>query len=217
MMFTRSAQTLVITGLVLAACFSGSAGATSFGLPVKDGFSNCSKGWSTDSDRYVSLGCTGGTYRVLIKNPQRPQSSRVLFKKGVKALNVEADALYKAGTKNAAYGVSCWGSPEGGGYLFLVSPAAAWVILKWTNTAAPTDLAGSPKEHAIAGFSRVNRIRGECIGGGKKPTVLALYVNGKKIAAAEDRRGLKSFSGVGLTVLASRGGTDVRFDNFVAR
>jgi hypothetical protein len=154
----------------------------------------------------------------MIKNPGAPQSSRVFLSEGVPSLTVESDAGYLAGPKTAAYGVGCWATREQG-YIFAVTPGAAWAILKWDNGAAPpqTVLAASDTEHAIPGFSDSNRIRGECVGGGGKPTALALYVNEKKIGTAEDVAGPASFPGFGLSVFSTEAGADVEFDNFAAR
>jgi hypothetical protein len=45
-----------------------------------------------------------------------------------------------------------------------------------------------------------NRIRGVCVGGGRGPTRLVLYVNGERIAAGEDQDGLDAFPGFGFFV-----------------
>jgi hypothetical protein len=221
---TACPERLLILGLVLAASCSGCAepGKPS-GLPVKDDFSDCSTGWSMDADEFVSLSCTGGAYRVLIKNPLQPQNARIFFGEGVKSLNVEADATRRAGPRTVGndeflvYGVGCWRS-QVQGYVFLISPDGAWGIEKITTGAStPTTLAESAAPSAMPGLAKTNRIRGLCVGGGSEPTTLALYVNGKRIAVTRDRAGFDSFPGFGFFVYSSKNGADVRFDNLVAR
>jgi hypothetical protein len=220
----RVSERLLILVLVLAASVAGCAGGGKpSGLPVKDDFSNCSTGWSTDTDEFVSLSCTDDAYRVLIKNPLKPQNARIFFSKGVTALNVEADAARRAGPQKSSddellvFGVGCWASLVQG-YVFLISPDGAWGIEKITAGASlPTPLAESETSNAIPGFADTNHIRGVCVGGGREPTRLALYVNGQKVAAAEDRAGFDSFPGFGFFVFSSKGQTDIRFDNLVVR
>jgi hypothetical protein len=224
-MLTANPGRLLTLGFVLVAslvCGCAGPGKPS-GLPVEDAFSDCSKGWSTDTDEFVSLSCTDGGYRVLIKNPVQPQNARIFFGKSVKSLNVESDATRRAGPQTLGnneflvYGVGCWSS-QVQGYVFLISPDGALGIEKITTaTSTPTTLAESATPDAVPGLAKTNRIRGVCVGGGAKPTILAFYVNGKRIAAAEDRDGFDSFPGFGFFVFSSKRGADVRFDNLVAR
>jgi hypothetical protein len=218
-------KSLPILGFLLAASLvSGCAGSgTPTGLPVEDDFSDCSTGWSTDVDEFVSLSCADGSYRVLIKNPVKPQNARIFFSKGAESLNVEADATRRAGPQTVGsdeflvYGVGCWRS-QVQGYVFLISPDGAWGIEKiTTGTATPATLAESPAPKAIPGLRKTNRIRAVCVGGRPEPTTLSLYVNGKRIAVTEDRAGFHSFLGFGFFVFSSKNGADVRFDNLVAR
>ena len=221
----RARPEFLILGFLLAASVvSGCTGSgTPTGLPVEDDFSDCSTGWSTDTDEFVSLSCADGGYRVLIKNPVKPQNARIFFSKGAESLNVEADASRRAGPETVGsdeflvYGVGCWRS-QVQGYVFLISPDGAWGIEKiTTGTTTPATLAESPAPKAIPGLRKTNRVRAVCVGGGPEPTTLALYVNGKRIAVTEDPRGFDSFPGLGFFVYSSKNGADVRFDNLVAR
>ena len=189
LMRVSSLVRLLILGAVCAGSCAGCAGSEEpVALPVNDDFSDCSTGWSTDTDEFVSLTCTAGVYRVLIKNPELPQNARVFFSSGVKSLSVAADATRRAGPRTAsgseflAYGVGCWKS-RAQGYLFLLSPDGAWGIERVRGNRPSTALAGSETANAIPGLRRVNRIQGVCVGGGREPTRLVLYVNGKRMAA----------------------------------
>lgn len=206
---------LLNLGFVLAAfCSACSAPGGSNELPVTDDFSDCSR-WLTEDDELVSLGCVDGVYRILIKDSRAIQSAFISLSTAVEMVSVEADAAYETGPEGAGYGVSCGASEQG--YLFGVSPDGTWAIVKWTDGTATNLLAESGTEDAIEGFSEANRIRGECFGGGEKPTALALHVNGKTIATIEDPDGLTSFSEVSVWVVSDEAGTEVRFDNFAAR
>jgi hypothetical protein len=220
-MRSRLPERLLTLGLLVASSGCGESEKPS-ALPVNDDFSDCSTGWSTDRDAFVSLSCTAGAYRVLIKNPRLPQNARIFFDRGAKSLSVGADATRRAGPRTVgrggflAYGVGCWKSPTRG-YVFVISPDGAWGIEKVTGNRPPTPLAESETADAVPRLARTNRIRGICVSGGRQPTRLALYVNGKRLASAEDRAGFDAFPGFGFFVLSNKAGTDVRFDNLVAR
>jgi len=219
-------RAVVVVFLLALAAFVGSACAGSgvpTGLPVEDDFSDCSQGWSTDEDQFVALSCTDGDYRVLIKNSLKPQNARLFFSEGVPSLEVAADVTRRAGPRAVnidrflIYGLGCWASRQVG-YLFALSPDGAWGIERITSSASPpTLLAESATANAVPGLEHTNRIRAVCVGGGRRPTTLALYVNGKKIAVAKDPAGLDEFPGFGFFVASSKTGADVRFDNLVAR
>jgi len=205
---------LSVLGLVFAASLaSGCAGQDSApaGLHVEDDFSDCG-GWSTDQDEVASFSCVDGGYRILVTGDGLvSRSSGRTLSTSVNALSVEADASYRAGPTFALYGVACWAGEKG--YTFAVSPGGDWTISRDSPRAV---LAESDTEHAIAGLSDVNRIRGDCVGG-QDATALTLYVNGKRIATATDGDGTALFTAFGFFVLTARRGPDVRFDNVLAR
>src|SRR6184192_1726519 len=206
-MTARPERLLIIRFVLAASLLSGCAGSSHpSGLPVEDDFSNCSTGWSTDWDEFVSLSCTDGGYRVLIKNPVRPQNARIFFSKGVESLSVATGATRRAGPQTVGsdeflvYGVGCWRS-QVQGYVFLISADGAWGIEKITSgTSTPITLAESKGSGALPPLAKTNRIRGACGGGGSKPTTLALYVNGKRVVVTTDRAGFDIFRGFGYFV-----------------
>ncbi len=225
---TRRLQRILIATIVVAVsplvgCGGSSTGIPT-GLPVQDDFTDCSKGWPIRSDRFASLDCVEGSYRVQINDPRRPQNARIFFGEAPKSLKVESDATRYAGPplptiagdRFLYYGVGCWASRRMG-YVFIISRDGAWSIQKITNGASPpTSLARSNRTDAILRLPRTNRIRGVCVGGGSKATTLAFYVNDRKVAVATDPKGLDSFPGFGFFVNSTTSGTDVRFDNVVA-
>jgi hypothetical protein len=220
---------LVLAVLAAAALLSGCGSSSPHGvrLPFKDDFSGPTCAWSTKTDPSVALACTQGTYRVLVKRLGAAQNIRnFLTTEPVELLSVGAGAVERAGPKETSYGVTCWNSREKG-YAFVISPGGAWRILKLNLKADPpeTALAESSTATAIAGLG-MNRIRGDCRGewwpspDSPHPrwrTTLTLSVNGRRIAATSDADSALDFAGFGLFVAATRGGTEVRFDNVAAR
>src|SRR5215212_7096151 len=132
-----STQILVVPVLaVMASCGGGSTASSR--LPIKDDFSDCARGWSTDNDQSVTLKCTGGRYSFLVKEAG-PEYSRLFFKPSVEALSVEADATQGSGPKTFGdealelHGILCWGSGKTGsatGYFFGVTPDGHVGILR---------------------------------------------------------------------------------------
>jgi hypothetical protein len=224
---------LVLAILAAAALLSGcgsSPPSSEIRLPFKDDFSGPTCAWSTKTDPSVALACAQSTYRVLTKRPGAAQNIQSFLKtEPVELLSVAADAVQRAGPQRTSYGVSCWNSPDKG-YAFVISPGGAWRILKLNLKTKPpeTALAESSIATAIAGLGMTNRIRGDCVDEWWPPfqwtrphqdwvTKLTLSVNGRRIAATRDADFALDFVGFGLFVAATRGGTEVRFDNFAAR
>jgi hypothetical protein len=198
----------------------------------EDDFSDPASGWSTDDDEGVSLEYTEGGCRILVKQPGRENSRLILRPAGeplaVEAVSVEADATQRAGPRTFGvteefelHGVTCWGAEGeadrlGVGYKFVISPVGHYAILK-TSTGLTRSESLAEGDGDFGGFGATNRIRGECIAGGDRPTSLALYVDGVKVAEATDPDGPGGFPAIGLTVETSEGGTDVFFDNVSVR
>ena len=182
-----------------------------------DDFEGSCRQWSTDRDERVALSCSDGAYHILVRNPDRPQHSR-LFDDARARLSVEADVVLVEPRKLAfeAHGVSCWGSPTLG-YVFAVAPDASYAIVKQDVAAGKQQILKlGDTNRALAGISARNRIRGDCeaVAGGAR---LTLFVNGDRIATARDNAAPRSFIGFGLFVTTSERGTDVRFDNLLVR
>jgi len=183
-----------------------------------DDFSGPCDGWSTGRDERVVLSCARGAYRVLVRNPDRPQQSRLFEGRTRSTLSIEADAVLMRPRTGEfeVHGVSCWGSRTVG-YLFILSPDGSYAILKEdTATGRRTFLKKGQTDHALPGVGVRNRIRGDCRAR-RGVANLAMFVNGDRVAGARDRGGVRSFMGFGLFVGTSERGTDVRFDNVLVR
>jgi hypothetical protein len=236
-----------LTGFVISACVAGDAWAT-LGQPstmadtalckearsqytvgsgrrllqakasFADYFDGPCQGWSTDKDARVSLSCVDGAYRILVRNPDRPQHSRLFASDGQLALSVEADAVLVKPNRGEfeAHGVSCW-TTRSLGYLFVLAPDGSYAIIKGDPIGGTGRiLKQGQAEYALPGRGVRNRIRGDCqVADGDAR--LALYVNGDRVAAARDKSATKSFIGYGLFVATSERNTEVRFDNVLVR
>jgi hypothetical protein len=206
---------------------SAKSSAESADIFVQDDFSDPASGWPKDNGETALLDYGDGGYRILIKAPG-PRDARLSFGLPVEAVSIEADATERAGPYSSGqideyefHGVACWGA-EGEsddlelGYKFVLTPESHYGILRDDQsddglvTLAEGDLDS-------VGYGTTNRIRGDCTTGGGGSTVLVLYVDGRKIAQARDPDGPERFPAIGLTVETSEVGTDILFDNVLAR
>ena len=199
------------------------------GLPIQDDFSgDCD--WSDDEDENVSLGCTGGEYRVLFKSTEKmiehliPRRSE----EAVNAVSVEADATLRAfpdASENdyEFHGVGCWVSPArapGQGYLFLVNPEKeALAIIKMDETAPAEQgflkVLLDEESEAVPSIGEKIRVRGECRATEDRVN-LTMFLEGEQVGSATDAPGFRGFAAFGFLVLATQPGTDIRYDNFTA-
>lgn len=185
-----------------------------------DDFSAGCRAWSNDRDTRVALGCADGAYRVFVKNPDRPQQSRLFNLAPTERLSAESDAILIKPRRGQfeVQGVSCWKSDGLVGYVFLISPDGSYYIVKEDVTAGGRRMLKTGESRDILpGPGARNRIRGDCDGDGRGPTELTLYVNGGRVAGVRDRRGAGPFGGFGLFVGTSEPNTDVRFDDVIVR
>jgi len=198
---------------------------------VEDDFSNPASGWSKDNDDAVLLDYADGGYRILMKAPGR-RDARLSFGSpgkppAVEAVSIEADATERAGPYFTGqmdefefHGVACWGAEAQSdrlelGYKFVLTPEGHYGILR--DDQSGHGLVVLAEGDLDLAYGTTNRIRGECTGGGDRSTSLVLYVDGRKIAQARDPDGPDQFPAIGLTVETSEVGTDILFDNVLAR
>jgi len=173
-----------------------------------------------EGDSFVTLEYVDGGYRFLIKDPSQPQSSRNFFSDSVSfsTVSLEADVTERVGptTKDEAQGLWCLRSASAG-YLFAVGADGSYVIAKQPGASPSTVLTSGTNASAIRGLGQTQRMRLDCRGGGNDPTAVTGFVDGTKVAELRDPEGYDSFNGVGLFVITSEEGTDVLWDNVVAR
>jgi hypothetical protein len=182
-----------------------------------DYFDGPCRGWSTDQDARASLSCVGGAYRMLVRNPDRPQHSR-LFDRPRPRVSVEADIVFLKPRKGEfeLHGVTCWSS-RSVGYIFALAPDGYYGIVKVDVLRGRQKMVtDGMTERSLTGVGVRNRVRGDCKVG-KDSAELALFINGDQVAVARDKAAPKAFTGYGLFVATSERNTDVRFDNVLVR
>ena len=217
---TTSAPGTTAAATTTTATTEEPASAPRANIVFQDDFSARDGRWLVESTRTASLAYAKGGYRVRVKDPKasRVTYSASLLAGRVRAVRVEADALLtRAGSDFEVLGVVCIANARGSGYFFGVGPEERYYSLeKVARREFDVEREGR-RNKAVRGLGRVNRIRGECIGGGEKPTRVHLVVNGESLAVFKDKDGFDRFEAVGLAVFSVEGGTEVVFDNVVAK
>jgi hypothetical protein len=127
---------------------------------------------------------------------------------------VEVDAQRIGGPDRNFFGVICRVTSRGnrllGGYAFYIGSDGRYLINSQSDVIQQNNntLVEGLDPSAIDG-NGVNHIRADCVG-----TKLALYVNGKKVAEAEDTSSPKGIPGIAVRSIDTPG-VDVVFKNFV--
>lgn len=200
-------------------------------LPIEDDFAgDCN--WSEDNDEDVSLGCENGQYRVLFKSTERTAKHIITrrLENPIDSGAVEAEVTLSAlpaGADDFAFsGLGCVASPPDDpirGYVFFVgsggSEERGFAIVKVDETDESLsqesflEYLADERSDAVAGMGAKNHIRGECRAT-EQGVELAMFLDGKQVGTASDSNGFHPFDGFAFLVLASKAGTDVRYDNF---
>jgi hypothetical protein len=206
---------------------AANSSAASAGIFVRDDFSDPASGWPRDDGETALLGYGDGGYRILIKAPGG-RDARLSFGSPVEAVSVEVNATERAGPYSSGqideyefHGVSCYGAEAESdrlelGYKFALTPEGHYGILKDDQTGRGLVILAEG-DLSVARYGTTNRIRGDCTVGDGDSTLLVLHVDGRKIAQARDPNGPDRFQAIGLTVGTSEVGTDIFFDNVLAR
>jgi hypothetical protein len=207
--------------VVLAAGCGGGGGVEAAELPLRENFAEC-EGF-TMNDEVATIDCPEGELRVLVEQPDVSPSHFVPFRFDTKQQTLDASVRARGlKTVGAAWGIGCLASEpgEGGrGYLLIVDDDRAAAILS-------LDVESQEGDRFAQRFSTLDTAK-DVIGDPATPHKLAIRcfdsdsgsvsirgsINGRDALFAEDRPGLSPFTAAASTVLASRPGTDVRFDD----
>ena len=174
----------------------------------QDDFSNPSSGWNQVSTESGTTDYADGMYMIQVNAPNLD----VWARPGLNFTDtiIEVETFKVGGDRNNRFGVICRLTGSDNFYSFLISSDGYYGIGKVTGGAY--ELIGmdalQPSE-AIQQGSAINRIRAECTG-----DHLALFVNGEKIAEAQD----SAFTAGDVGLIAGTydtPGTDIRFDNLI--
>jgi hypothetical protein len=183
---------------------------------LDEDFSSESPRFSTDSDPDVDLSVVDGTYRVRIKESSSPQLIRTFFGRTEGAVRFEATVTQLAGPgEEALSSVGCWNGDSA--YLLAVTATGEAGILE---TVSERTGERRPLSDLVPDAARPrgepNRLRIDCVGGGRGATVVSGWVNGEPVASVAVADGYDSFSAVGFWVLSTADGTEFSMDDAVA-
>lgn len=170
----------------------------------------------TDSSRPFASTLTiqNGGYQI----QHSAKSSSYIWGQGgdpVQQVDIEVEAWFVDGSADNFYGVMCRVDESGAGYIFLISDDGYGAIAR-TDGRSLSFLADWREHEAIKTGKTTNKIRAVCV-----DDYLALYVNGKLVADAEDDA-LSEAGQIGLAagiLTETREETEVTvtFDNLVVR
>ena len=146
-----------------------------------------------------------------MKDPSSPPGGTTPPNPVEPSVRLETDVTQRTGSAvSEAHGLSCYQS-DTTGYLFLVNPAGNYVILKVinANTGDRVKLTQG-RSDSISGIGATNHLQVDCLTT-QNATTLALWVNGQKVAQAQDPQGGKPSTRSGFAVFASQPDTSVIF------
>ncbi len=198
--------------LLLPAC---AASAETVELPYADDFSEpCA--W--DGNEEFSADCDDDALVVELGAGAGVHSAMKTFEPATEALTLEAAPGFAAEVRtqdDLSLGLGCWTSREGGGYVFLVSPAGRVAILAeeaGTGQLRPLVMRGTP----MPGFRLHGALRVDCVGGPHE-TTLALSLDGAQVEVAKVERADERFSILGFVTANDGAESAFRFDDASAR
>lgn len=182
---------------------------------LEEDFESGAPAFSTDSDRTVDLSVQDGTYRIWIKDPAAPQATRYVFAHTRDGVRFEASITTEATTGGWISSVGCWNGDSA--YLFTVLDTGEVGILETVSeeSAERRPLTKEIRTDALKAEGQPNRLRIDCVGGGREPTIISGWVNGRPVVSVADPDGYDSFMAVGFWVAAERADTVFVVDDVV--
>lgn len=165
-----------------------------------------------------------GTYRLTVKNADDSTTSLGDFIRTAYAVGVRAEVV-EITEPETILAASCLGSVTEGvkglaGYGFYVRPGGEFALLR-------LDPGGNSKVLKDGTDTRVatlKRVSVRCVPNGTNPAfggstdvTVTGYANGLEVATFQDLNGYHKYDYAGLTVVAKRAGTEVRFTRVWAR
>jgi hypothetical protein len=173
---------------------------------LQDDFSS-RRGWFTEkSDRYIIYFDNDG-YRFYIKTKNSPIWSVRSIDIG--NVEIETDASQLGGEMDGYFGLVCRHVDRKNYYMLVMSPNGQLEIAKMKNNQLSILVETTAQPNIIN--SEVNRLRADCVG-----NRLIFYINERKVLETTDNDFVTGAVGL-VAGNRSRSGTDIIFDNFVAR
>lgn len=188
------------------------------GVVLREDFNSGKSGrFSTDSDRLVDLSMADGRYKILIKDPVAPQFIRTFFDRSQGGLRFEATVTQVTGPdRDAVFAVGCWAASAA--YLAVITPTGEVGILETISeqTGERRPLTELQTVRAARRRGEPNRLRIDCVGGGRGPTIVSAWVNGEPVVSVAVPDGIDSFNAVGFWLASTAPGTEYGVDDVEA-
>lgn len=172
----------------------------------REDFDSDEVGFSTDSDRFVDLSVVDGEYQVTIKDGSVPQLVRHVFDHTHDGLSLEATIVHPAEAGEDTFAsVGCWAGDSA--YQLMMAPDGDVGLLETVSESTGERLALTELTPSAAArpAGQPNRLRIDCVGGGKDATVVSGYVNGEAMLSVAIPEGYDSFNAVGFFLTAADG------------
>ena len=172
--------------------------------------------WYEHDDENAALAYSDGRYRILVRRPHHLVLSDTSFRGGVYGepltglTDVSVGIRAEPRTPGAIFGLFCRLGPDGRYYQAVVRTDGEVLLLR-TEGSGVTTLARAQLPDAGA---RPVDLRLDCRG--EETARLALFADGRQVAAAKDRSGIRSGS-VGMVASTAAPPAEVLFDDFELR
>ncbi len=180
------------------------------GVLFQDDFEDPNSGWEVGDYVGGSVGYRDGYYYVLATDRGSTMWAAASRSFTDVAIDVEATQAVAPPNNNNDYGVICRLQPDGNGYYFVVSGDGFYAIYRAVEGEFEPLVDFTPSD-VIRQGNATNHIRAVC-----KATHLVLFVNGEKVAEAEDATFAEGDIGLTATTYEDRP-TEIHFDNLVVR
>jgi hypothetical protein len=172
----------------------------------------------------LKAGCVNGVYQVLVRKARNVQFFTVPISAG--AVRLEGDVRVVAGPAPRRYGLGCFSGTNSigvrDGFWGVVTPGRGYDIVSYEEDTRADRATAVTIATQRPGFSRetTHHIRIDCA-----PDLITMSVDGQRFSGANLDSMAASIAGekpsafkhAGFVVFPSRPGSDVRFDNFIAR
>jgi hypothetical protein len=190
--------------------------ARSFRVVYRDDFSRKRPTWPVERRGGYEASYTHEAYQISFKKP----FNGVDFGREVRVseeLRIEVDISSPTAKPGTEYevGVSC-GSDEMDPYMFVISPDSRFAAIRRERMNATDEgLAGQFPEDVVKKPPATNKLQAVCNATNGRPTVFELWVNGQRVATAEDADGPSSFDSFTLYAANGRRLAVAGFDNLI--
>jgi len=179
-----------------------------------DDFSDPESGWPIGRARFGSFGYAGEAYRIRLEQSGSIRRGLVFSDQPVRAVDVRMTATELPG-RPASFGIGCYALAERG-YLFFVDRTGNWSIRKELGGGGLVVLADGEGARVGAPGSPAELSAG-CSGSREGRVELSFSVNGRRVGAASDEDGPRSFRGLAVVVQSVAGDSEVVFDDAAVR